>query len=200
MTKPLILASSSFARSQMLQAVGLDFRVVPPLDVDESALISQGLEAGLSFQETCGRVAMHKALCVARLYPDSWVIGADQILYDETGIVMKARSPAEALARFMAWQGRTHHLCSCACVVTQAEGCVWSGYDEAALTMRVCSESFLRAYMDRAGEALCGCVGGYAIEEAGVWLFSDVRGDGFTIRGLPLIGLLSFLVSVGFSP
>ena len=65
----------------------------------------------------------------------------------------------------------------------------------AELTMRLLSEAEIAAYLDAAGEAVTSSVGAYQLEGLGVHLFARIRGDHFTILGLPLLPLLGFLRS-----
>jgi septum formation protein len=58
--------------------------------------------------------------------------------------------------------------------------------------MRSLSERFLDAYLETAGSAVMGSVGGYQLETLGIHLFERIEGDHFAILGLPLIQLLSF--------
>jgi septum formation protein len=74
---------------------------------------------------------------------------------------------------------------------------LWHWSERAHLTMRPFTESFLDAYLARAGQAVCASVGAYQLEGLGAHLFSEVEGDYFTILGLPLLPLLSFLAEHG---
>ena len=59
--------------------------------------------------------------------------------------------------------------------------------------MRTFSDAFLEAYLGGEGEGVLSSVGAYRLEGPGVQLFSEIRGDYFTILGLPLTGLLDLL-------
>ena len=59
--------------------------------------------------------------------------------------------------------------------------------------MRDFSDRFLNNYLDLAGDAAMRSVGGYQLEGIGIHLFERVEGDYFTILGLPLLPLLTFL-------
>ena len=63
--------------------------------------------------------------------------------------------------------------------------------------MRPFSDSFLDEYLAAAGDEVCASVGAYQLENRGAQLFSRIEGDYFTILGLPLLPLLSFLVNQG---
>ena len=63
--------------------------------------------------------------------------------------------------------------------------------------MRDFSDAYLDDYVDRNWESIRWSVGGYKIEEEGIRLFRMVHGDTFTIQGLPLLELLSYLTLRG---
>ena len=96
-------------------------------------------------------------------------------------------------------RGRTHNLVS-AIAVTK-DGCtLWQHVDTARLTMRMFSDEFLNHYVRTNAANIIDSVGAYQIEGAGAQLFEAIEGDHFTILGLPLVPLLSFLRSEGVSP
>ena len=77
---------------------------------------------------------------------------------------------------------------------------LWQHVDSARLTMRMFSDDLLNQYVRMNAANLISSVGAYRIEGAGVQLFEAIEGDHFTILGLPLVPLLSFLRSEGVSP
>jgi septum formation protein len=124
------------------------------------------------------------------------VIGSDQVLVYRDRLVDKAGSRTEALAKLKMLQGSVHSLISAVCV---AEGnrIVWEYVDKVDLTMRALNDNQLAAYADAAGPALTECVGAYALEGAGAWLFEKIEGDYFTVLGMPLLPLLGYLRTRG---
>jgi len=144
-------------------------------------------------------LAEQKARAVSRQRPQDLVIGADQIL-EMDGIVFNkpknADSAREALLRL---RGREHRLFSCVCIVRDGQR-LWHQLDSARLVMRDFSDEFLDTYLESIGEDALAGPGSYRIEGIGSQLFSSISGDYFTILGLPLIPLLSFLRSHGALP
>ena len=61
------------------------------------------------------------------------------------------------------------------------------------MTMRSLTDREIDAYIEEAGDAVMSSVGAYQLERTGVHLFERIEGDHFTILGLPLLPLLSFL-------
>lgn len=196
MTAPserLILASKSAARRAMLADAGVPF-TVQVADVDEGAVKrahDPADAAGLAVE-----LARAKALAVSRHDADAWVLGADQTLAFDGGLVSKAASPDEARARLAAMRGRIHHLHSGAALARNGQ-VVWSGVDTATLRMRDFSDTFLDAYLAAEGEALLAWVGSYRLEGMGAQLFEAVEGDYFTVLGLPLWPVLAELRRAG---
>lgn len=195
----LVLASASPARRRILTDAGLSFDTIPA-QVDERALRNTMLADGVGTADIAANLAREKALSVSAQVPDALVIGADQILLHEGRILEKAPMRAQAAQTLRTLSGKTHCLISAVCVVQDA-ALLWSHTDRADLTMRVLNESLIDDYMRAAGEdVLTGCVGAYAIEGLGLWLFEEIKGNFFTILGLPTLPLLTFLSGRGFGP
>ena len=192
----LVLASKSAARRAMLTEAGVAFSV-RVADVDEDAVKAvhdPADAAGLALE-----LAQAKALAVSRQDTDAWVLGADQTLGFDGGLVSKAASLGEARARLTAMRGKVHQLHSGAALARNGQ-IVWSGLDTASLRMRRFSDSFLDAYLTAEGEALLACVGSYRLEGMGAQLFEAVDGDYFTVLGLPLWPVLAELRRAGVLP
>lgn len=183
----IILASRSRARIEMLANAALPFEAIPA-DVDEEAL-AQGLK---NPREIALKLAREKALAVAAQHPGALVVGCDQTMECEGEIIHKARDQEDAAQKLKKLRGKTHKLASAA-VVARDGKILWEHADEASLKMRAFDDAFLERYLTAAGDALTSCVGAYALEEAGAWLFEEVRGDYFTILGMPFLALLSYL-------
>lgn len=187
----LILASKSAARRAMLSDAGVPF-VVQVADVDEDALKTPGVDP----VELAVELARAKALAVSRHDVDAWVLGADQTLAFDGGLVSKAVTLDAARERLSAMRGRTHQLHSGAALARNGQ-VVWSGVDTVEMKMRDFSDAFLDAYLAAEGEELLSCVGSYRLEGLGAQLFEAVEGDYFTVLGLPLWPVLAELRRAG---
>ena len=189
----MILASKSAARRAMLTEAGVLFSV-QVADVDEDAVKAAHDPAdatGLAVE-----LARVKALAVSRHDADAWVLGADQTLSFEGGLVSKAGSLDAARTRLMTMRGKAHQLHSGAALARNGQ-IVWSGVDTATMRVRDFSDAFLDAYLAAEGEGLLACVGSYRLEGMGSQLFEAVEGDYFTVLGLPLWPVLAELRRAG---
>ena len=187
----LILASGSPARAAMLSAAGVEFTVIPA-SIDEAALKQQCRAEGKDALGCAMVLAQAKACAVAAQHPDTTVIGTDQILVVGDAWLDKPADLVEAATQLRWLSGRTHTLVTAACA-HQSDMVLWQATATPKLTMRCIGESFLAAYIEAEGEAVLASVGAYRIEGRGARLFSQIEGDYFSIRGLPLIELLGFL-------
>lgn len=177
----------------MLTDAGVIFSV-QVADVDEDAVKATHDPAdasGLALE-----LARVKALAVSRHDPDGWVLGADQTLAFDGGLVSKAPSLEAARDRLAAMRGQVHHLHSGAALARNGQ-IVWAGVDTAAMRVRDFSDAFLDAYLAAEGEELLHCVGSYRLEGMGSQLFEAVEGDYFTVLGLPLWPVLAELRRAG---
>lgn len=186
---PLVLASRSAVRRDILVAAGVPVEV-RPADLDE-----RSLEAGAGSAAPGGVAAFlarEKALVVARANPGRLVLGADQTLALGARRFAKPADRAAAREQLRALSGQAHELHS-AVVFVQDATMLFEHVGVARLTMRSLSGRLIDLYLDAAGDTATASVGAYQIEGLGVQLFERLDGDYFTILGLPLLQALDFL-------
>ena len=178
--RPLILASSSRYRRELLERFRLSFFAISP-DVDESP------QAGETPRDLALRLSLAKARAVMALHPDSIVIGSDQAasLHDlplgKPGNVQAARDQLHALS------GQT--------VVFHTALTVLS--PDSAETVEVPTTCVFRTLTDAAIDT----AGSAKAESLGIALMHSMRSDDPTaIIGLPLIALTRLLAAVGLDP
>lgn len=190
---PLVLASASASRAGMLRAAGIPLEIAPA-EIDERALEEQlaADNAGLIAEQ----LAAAKAVSVSARYPGRLVLGADQTLTVGSERLHKPSGLAEARSQLLKLRDREHVLTSAAALVIDGE-VLQTFISAAKLYMRPFTEEFLDRYLGQAGDAVTQSVGGYQLEGAGVHLFNTVDANHFTVLGLPLLQVLSWLRTRG---
>lgn len=185
----LVLASNSATRRAMLDQCGIAHEAVGA-DVDERAV-----EAGLgdaSPAEIAMALAEAKALAVSAMRPDALVLGGDSVVTVAGRRFDKPEHREDAANHLRFFSGKALNLCSAA-VLARGPGVVERVVDSAELRVRDLSEGFIADYLEREWPAVGRSVGVFRIEALGPLLFDEVRGDHFTILGMPLLGVLGAL-------
>lgn len=184
MPTPLILASTSRYRRELLARLGLPFTVASP-HVDENQW------AGESPFDNCRRLAQEKAAAVAAGHPHAVVIGSDQVLDLDGEALSKPGDFATALAQLERCQGRTIVCYTALCVLVPGQP-ARVDVVPTEIAYRSLPRGELVSYLER--EQPFDAAGAVKVETAGIALLKAVRSDDPTaIIGLPLIRLVDFL-------
>ena len=195
MSVPIILASGSEIRAQLLARARVDFVVETPR-VDEDAIKEALVAEGAPPRDIADALAEAKARKVALKYGDGLVLGCDQVLDFEGSVLSKPETPGVAIEQLKTMRGKRHMLVSAAVIYDDGKP-VWRHIGQVRLLMRNMSDGWLSAYVDRNWQSIRHSVGAYKLEEEGVRLFSRIEGDHFNVLGMPLLEILSYLTLRG---
>ena len=189
---PLVLGSRSASRAALLKAAGLTFET-DPAGIDEGAIRKVITRAkGTSASDVADVLARAKAETVSERNSGALVIGADQVLGCGDELFEKPANMEEARRTLLALQGKTHQLHTAVALAREGD-VTWGHVETTDLTLRELTPEFIGKYLAAAGEVVLQSVGAYQLEGLGVHLFEEIRGDYFTILGLPLLPLLAEL-------
>ena len=188
MSPPLILASRSPRRQELLARLGVDFDVATS-DVDETPL------PGEKPVELVQRLAREKALAVAQRFPGQAVLGADTIVVLDDLVLGKPVDTAEATAMLRSLRGRSHTVLSALYACNPATGHEASALNETLVWMRAYADAEIAAYiasgdpMDKAGA--------YAIQNPTFAPAERIDGCFSGVMGFPLADALRILARIG---
>ena len=171
----LVLASASPRRRQLLELIGLSFRVVPA-DVEETPRDAENPE---SFAQ---RAARDKAVEVARGCPDAPVLGADTVVEVDGRILGKPRSKRDAEEMLHSLSGRDHLVHTALCMVSR--GSSQELLDSATVSFTPLDDATIRWYVET-GEPM-DKAGAYAIQGLGGLMVAAMKGSPHTVVGLPI--------------
>ncbi|MBB36547.1 MAG: septum formation protein Maf [Hirschia sp.] len=186
----LILASQSKSRGALMKNAGLVFEQIPA-NVDEDAVKDSLRAQGASTRAQAESLAELKAMKLSSR-ESGIVLGADQMLDLEGEPLDKPKGMAGARDHLQRMRGKTHIL-ETSLVACENGQPIWRAHTRPRLTMRNFSDAFIDQYLESAGEGILSSVGAYHLEGLGAQLFSNIEGDYFSILGLPLIQLLTWL-------
>jgi septum formation protein len=189
MSPPLLLASASPRRRELLERVGLALEV-HPADVDERPHDGEVPDVYVA------RIARAKAIAIPRR-SDLWVLAADTTVTLDGAILGKAESPEEAAEMLRRLSGRTHQVLTAFVVLGERDGriCVRDGLVSSDVAMVELDAATVADYV--ASGEWRGKAGAYALQGIAAALVREVRGSVTNVVGLPLAEVLAALREVG---
>jgi septum formation protein len=188
--EPLILASGSPRRRELLGELGLDFEV-KTVAVQELGGLSAPHLAPADLALANARL---KAEAVAGKNPGRWVLGADTIVALESSIYGKPASLDEAREFLRALSGKTHRVVT-ACVLRSPGAGEDFFVEETAVAFHRLTEEKIDRYL--AAVDVMDKAGAYALQERGDWIVAGIDGSRSNVVGLPLEKLAELLRSRG---
>lgn len=186
---PLLLASASPRRREMLERVGVPLEV-RPADVDEEPRPGEEPAAYVA------RIAHDKAIA-ARRRPGQWVLAADTTVTIDGLILAKAATPEEASAMLRQLSGRVHQVITAFTIVGDVDDAPFHQDGSVSTDVAVVelSDAVIAEYV--ASGEWRGKAGAYAIQGIFAALVREVRGSVTNVIGLPLVEVLEALRAVG---
>lgn len=183
--KPLVLASRSPRRIQLLRQIGLDPQVIP-CDVNED------FDLSLPAAENAVTLALRKAREVARTITDAIVIGADTIVTLDGRMMAKPEDPDDAVRMLKMLSGNTHVVHTGYALVDRPSDASVTGVEETLVTFRDIPRSEIEEYV--AGGSPMDKAGAYGIQDDyGAVFVTRIEGCFYNVVGLPLSSLYSAL-------
>lgn len=185
----LILASSSLPRKSLLTRLAIPFEAVSP-DVDEAILPNENP------RDLVLRLAKKKAQAVATKYPDSLIIGADQVCVVGNKIFSKPSSLEDAEQQLKLMSGKEITFLIGLCLLNSKDDTDQTAVETIAVSFRELSTETIQNYLKK--ENVLNCAGSFKVEGLGIALVNKIIGDDYTaLIGLPLIRLTAMLEKAG---
>ena len=180
---PLVLASASPRRQELLRNAGIAF-IARPTNIPEVPL------KGEKPSDFVLRMAREKAMAVFLERPDDFVLGADTIVILDGEILGKPRDGADAARMLRLLSGRTHQVTTAVCLAgpigarQPKTGFEDKGSETTSVTVAKLREEDIRSYI-ATGEPM-DKAGAYGIQGIASRWISRIEGDYFNVVGLPV--------------
>lgn len=185
---PLILASTSPRRHELLALLGIPFEARSPTFEERLAPDRPAIEQVQSF-------AQGKAQSIAREEPEAIVLGSDTVIELDQDVLGKPADLAEARAMLRRLAGRDHHVRTAVALVCSARVIDVIALSTSAVRMKPFDERVHERYL-ATGESF-GKAGAYSIQGEGGDLVDSIDGDFPTVVGLPLRLVAQLLTQAG---
>lgn len=189
MPTKLLLASTSPYRRELLARLGLPFETANP-HTDETPLPDEAPE------DTALRLSEAKARAVAAMFPDTLIIGSDQVAVMDGQVFGKPGSHERAVEQLHQLRGRTVNFFTGLCLLNTRTGQAQVRGVPTLVTFRDLADSEIENYLRR--EQPYNCAGAAKSEGLGIALLKSMQGDDpNALVGLPLIALCDMLRAEG---
>lgn len=190
-SQSLVLASTSIYRAQLLSILQIPFQTAAP-DVDETPLAGEGA------RQTSERLSQLKAQVVGKNYPNSLIIGSDQVALLEGQQLGKPLTHDNAVRQLRAMRGKTVIFFTALTLLNTLDNSMQTEIEETKVGFRQSSDDEIERYLLK--EQPYHCAGSAKSEGLGIALISRIEGnDPNALIGLPLIRLVSMLKKQGIN-
>jgi septum formation protein len=188
-TTPLILASGSKYRMQLLARLKISFIAVAS-DADETA--QPGEKPGM----LAGRLAEAKARALAPRFPNHWILGCDQVAAAEGRLFGKPGDADRAAEQLRGLAGRAAQFITAMVLIKDDR--ILRAADITTVRFRALNDDEIRRYVS--AEPAFDCAGSFKSEGLGITLFDEIQSkDPTALVGLPLIALARLLREAGYA-
>jgi len=177
MAPPLVLASQSPRRRELLEVLGIPFSVVVST-ADET------VQSGESPETYVVRVARAKGLEVASRVSNSLVLSADTVVTVDGEILGKPTDRSDAIRMLEKLSGREHAVYTAVCVIDQTTGRMREALDQTRVWLRPMTRAQILDYIER--ENVMDKAGAYAIQGFASVYITKIEGSYSNVMGLPL--------------
>ena len=185
MVQPLVLASQSPRRRELLSILGMPFSIVVP-EVDETPRPAESPE-----NYAC-RVAREKAMDISSRMSGALILAADTVVTVDGEILVKPVDRADAIRMLGKLSGREHTVYTAVCVIDQSHNQVREGIERTLVRFRQLTDAEAQEYVDR--ENVMDKAGAYAIQGSANAFIPSIVGSYSNVMGLPLALVYNLLV------
>ena len=184
---PVILASASPRRSELLKNAGIIFEVY-------TSRAEEIKNQDVPVKMLCELNAKRKASWVAQKFSDRLVIGADTLVTMEGKIYGKPYDKEDAIKNLLELQGRTHSVITGVALLCEMHGFEKLFHVETKVVLKELSENQILRYYEKVNPL--DKAGGYAIQEYGDMIIDHIDGSYSNVMGLPIVELKMQIESI----
>ena len=188
--EPIILASSSPRRKELLELVGVPFTI-------QASYVNEEVSPDLTPPQVVEELALRKAADIAQNLENDLVIGSDTIVVLDEQILGKPCDKQDAFAMLAKLQGRSHQVFSGVALVDSKTKETLVAHQKTDVWMRSLTDEEIWAYI-HTGEPM-DKAGAYGIQGIGAINIERIEGDYFNVVGLPLVLLQDMLKKFNIS-
>jgi len=186
----IILASASGIRLKILNDFGFNVKV-EVANIDEDEIKNSLLAEKFTSFDISRALAEIKAKKISSKINDQIVLGADQVLDLEGNIFNKPENMELAFSLMNRLNGKKHSLFSSICL-SKNGSTIWMHTEQTVLKMKRLSGSFIKDYLQEIGLETIKKYGVYQIEGVGKDLFEEIKGDEYSVMGMPIKQLINY--------